>query len=152
MKKLLTLIPMLVILITACSKSKHVDSPMTGEYEFGFSYPNQISYGDMIFNSDGSVDGRRPDNGIVEKKIFTYQIENDSILTLTRSFEGDKTESIFVITNASPDTIYLMLKTKITRVGADAPSFMKRYVNEVTMVEYDSQNDSIPVFAFLKKK
>ena len=106
----------------------------------------------MIFNSDGSVDGRGPDNGIVKKKIFTYQIENDSILTLTRSFEGDKTESIFVITNASTDTIYLRLKTKITRVGADAPSFMKRYVNEVTMVEYDSQNDSIPVFAFLKKK
>lgn len=152
MKKLLSLIPMFALLIAACSMSKPENSPITGEYEFGFSYPNQINYGDMIFNSDGSVDGRRPDSGIIEKKIFTYLVENDSILTLTRSFGGDKTESIFVITKVSPDTIYLQMKAKIRRVGADAPSFMKQYVNEATIVEYDNQKDSIPVFAFLKMK
>lgn len=152
MKKLLALIPMLALLIVACSMSETVDSPLMGEYEFGFSYPNQINYGDMIFNSDRSIDGRRPDSGVVEKQIFTYQVENDSILTLIRSFGGDKTETIFVITKESQDTIYLRMKAKIRRVGADAPSFMKLITNEVTLVEYDSKTDSIPVFAFLKKK
>lgn len=143
---------MLALLIAACSKSKTIDSPIMGEYEFGFTYPEKMIFGDLMFKPDGTVDGRKPDNGVVEKKIFTYQVENDSILTLTRSFDGDKTESIFVIMKESPDTIFLQMKTKIRRVGADAPGFIKGALNEVTLLEYDSQKDSIPVFAFLKKK
>ncbi len=152
MKKLIALIPMLALLIAACAQSKTVDSPIKGEYEFGFSYPNQINYGDMIFNSDGTVDGRRPNSDVIESKIYTYEVENDSILTLTRSFDGDRTETIFVITSETPDTVFLQMKAKIRKVGADAPGFMKGSMNVVTVVEYDSQNDSIPVFAFLKKK
>lgn len=109
-------------------------------------------FGDLIFNSDGTVDGRKPDNGMMEKQIFTYQVENDSILTFIRSFDGDKTEIIFVITAESPDTIHLRMKAKIRRAGADAPGFIKGALNEVTLLEYDSQKDSIPILAFLKKK
>ncbi len=152
MKKLIALIPMVALLTAACSKSKPVDSPITGEYELGLSYPQPQIFGDVVFNSDGTVDGIRPDNGMVEKEIYTYQLESDSILTLIRTFGGDKTETIFVIMSESTDTIHLKMKSKIRKVGADAPNFMKGNINEFTVMEYDTQRDSIPVFAYLKKK
>ncbi len=151
MKNSITLITILVLLMTACSKSKTVDSPILGEYECEFTHPQKILFGDLTFNSDGTVDGRKPDSEVFEKKIFTYEVENDSILTLTRSFEGDKTESIFVITSKSSDIINLRLKAKIRIVGGDASAVWKPSSNEVTVVEYDSKKDSILYLQFLKR-
>ena len=152
MKKLYSVIMMLLLVMASCSKSKKVYSPIIGEYEFGFVKPERIPFGVLSFNSDGTVDGVRDGVGIKEEKIFTYEFNSDSILTFYRSFQGDITETIFVIQSESSDSILLKMKSKIKRVGAGAPAWIKNNTNEVSISEYDENSDSILVIAFLKKK
>lgn len=67
MKKKSKILLTIALLIAACSKNKTVDSPIMGEYEFGFSSPEKVIVGDLRFNYDGTVDGIKLDNGVLEK-------------------------------------------------------------------------------------
>lgn len=148
MRKLILLFVTVVLVALSCSENKKIDSPMIGKYGFGFLRPEAVYLGELAFNQDGSMENNSKDN-----KEYTYQFDNDSILTIIESYKGTTTEETsFVVMTESADTTFLKMKSKIRYMGADAPSFMKRHTNEIPIVIYDSRSDSTQVVAFLIKK
>lgn len=138
---------MFCALFTSCSSNKNNDSRIIGEYEFGFYLPQNQIFANLNFKSNGSIDGTR--EGMTEKNIFNYSIEQDSILILSRCFNGDKIESTFIIESEKSDSIMLKMISKIRYPYADTP--FKNTVNSIPIVEYSVQTDSIPVKAYLKR-
>lgn len=152
MKKLYTVIMGLWFVTVSCSKNEKVDSPILGEYEFGFVEPIRISVGELIFNADGTVIGMKDGVVVDDEQKFTYDFKSDSLFILKCSFQGDVIETTFAIKPQTPDSILLKQKSKIRRVGADAPAWIKQNTNQFTVSEYDEDSDSIKIIAFLKKK
>lgn len=152
MWKLIQYAVMLLFLMGSCSQSKKVDSPILGEYEFGFVEPERVSAADMVFNADGTITPMKDGAVIQDGQTLTYDFERDSLFILKCSFQGDIIETTFAVQPQTTDSILLKLKSKIRYVGADASAWIKPSTNQITLIEYDEKSDSTQVMAFLKKK
>lgn len=152
MKKLIPLISAALLLAVSCKDEKKIDSPIIGEYDFFLEVPSQAYLGTLKFNQDGSIDGIRSDDRSIEKKVASYQFENDSILTITLPSYGDKIERGFVLLSESNDTTYLKMEYQMRYFGGCAPAFFKGSMKEIPILEYDSKSDSIGVIALLIKR
>ena len=148
MRKLILLFVTMMLVVLSCTENKKIDSPIMGKYEFGFLRPEAVYLGELVFNTDGSMENNSKDN-----KEYTYQFDNDSILTIIESYNGTTTEETsFVVITEPADTTFLKMKSKIRYMGANVPTFMKRHTNEIPIVISDSRSDSTQVIAFLVKK
>jgi hypothetical protein len=135
MKKIITILALAVILVSACSKDQKVVKQLDGEWKTTAVKVNGVSvdmsaYGDVRYkftkckvskgDCDGTLISQDPTKGSIETS-FTYNIENDgktinikySFLGFTTSIKGDIIE-----------------QTKTT--------FIYEYTNTETIDEYDS--------------